>query len=127
MYAFNCLDYKRLPNKYSVKKRIQTNVIEENVSSAVVLCGGLRLFPTTKLGDSQLLPHGVCNIHPHSHPVGSVISIHTGFTVNTHGVLQAANANPSSSELSSNIQASPLIGHIFIIVTVFGFIVAIAF
>ena len=81
------------------------------------------------LPQSWHLPDGVCNIHihPHSYPVGSVISIHTGFTVDTHGVLQAANANPSSSELSSNIQASPLIGHIFIIVTVFGFIVAIAF
>ena len=77
---------------------------------------------------SEALSHHKAGRRPrHSYPTGSVKSIHTGFTVDTHGVLQAADADPSSSELSSDIQASPLIGHIFIIVTVFGFIVAIAF
>lgn len=57
----------------------------------------------------------------------SIIPIHTGFTIDSHGVLQAIDANPTSSELPSCVQASLLIGDIFIIVTVFGFIVTITF
>lgn len=61
----------------------------------------------------------------HSYVVWSEISIDTGFTVDSHGVLQAADAHPASSELSRGIQASPLICNISIIVTVLGFIVTI--
>lgn len=57
----------------------------------------------------------------------SVISIDAGFTVDAHGVLQAVDANSASLELPGSIQTPLLICHIFIIVTVFGFIVAIAF
>lgn len=57
----------------------------------------------------------------------SVIPIDAGFTVDAHGVLQAVDANSASLELPGSIQTPLLICHIFIIVTVFGFIVAIAF
>lgn len=59
------------------------------------------------------------------HFVWSIISINTGLTVDSHGVLQAVCANPSSSELSSSIQTLLLLCNTFIIVTVFGFIVTI--
>lgn len=59
--------------------------------------------------------------------VWSVISIDTGFTIDSHGILQAIDANSSSSVLSSNIQTFLLIGNTFIIVAVFRFIVAITF
>ena len=57
----------------------------------------------------------------------SVILVNTGLTVDPCGVLGAVDTNPSTAVLPGCVKASPLLCNIVVIVTVFGFIVTVAF
>lgn len=63
----------------------------------------------------------------HTYFVRSVVPIDAGLTVDPRGVLQAVDANPSPTVLPSSVQTPLLLCNILVIVTVFGFIVTIAF
>lgn len=56
-----------------------------------------------------------------------MVSINTEVTVYSSGMLRAVYTNSTSFKLAMNIFTSFLICHILIIVTVFGFVVTIAF
>lgn len=57
----------------------------------------------------------------------SVILVDTGFTVDPCGILRAVDTNPSSTVLPGSVQASPLLCNTAVIVTIFGFVVTVAF
>jgi hypothetical protein len=59
--------------------------------------------------------------------VRSVILVDTGFTVDPCGILRAVDTNPSSTVLPGSVQASPLLCNTAVIVTIFGFVVTVAF
>lgn len=63
----------------------------------------------------------------HTYLVRSVKLINTRLAVDSCGVLQAVDANPPSNVLPSHVQTSLLLCNVLVVVTVFGFIVTIAF
>lgn len=63
----------------------------------------------------------------HTYLVRSVILIHTGLAVDPCGVLPAVDTNAPSNVLPSPVQTSLLLCDVLVIVTVFGFIVTVAF
>lgn len=63
----------------------------------------------------------------HTHFVRSVILVDAGFTVDACGVLLTVHAHPSSTVLPGGVHASLLLRHVLVVVTVFGFIVTVAF
>ena len=69
----------------------------------------------------------LCCRKKHTYLVRPVILIDTGLAVDPCGVLLAVDTNAPSNVLPSHVQTSLLLCNVLVVVTVFGFIVTIAF